>query len=473
MPGPTVTIAGTEPEAVLSVDRTNSISGMGDILVEIGDTIFNRQFGSGDRMVVDGGSGTPWRGYVVGKPTVESDGVLEIEGLDDTYELKLGTMDRVFFDVDRGEAVRRAVTQRTSSAGTSALHTGSTTTPWDSDASEFELCGFSSENIQERGDDLVFLGVRRGRSAPFYAEVSPPDAAPQDGGLLRLTTRLLVNDPPNQVSGTITYDDGGSGPAYEWTNDFRGASFETLELQAEDAEPVPSIGGPALRYRFGLDGGLSDNVGVAIDYATATFFRTENRDNSIGVSRVQDGTRDMVRRYSGTVMQFVEDMAAEEAYSVTAEGGELVFGPSGAGSPELSIQRGSTPVVSAEFNTDYDSVTNQVVVTGDESNDVRVTVTDDQSVNFYGLSARSEPIVNEDIKTVREAQDLGESYLEKNAWNDTIATFEVAGREYGTATAGSPISVSWPPRNLSGVFAIRSAKARPSGVSEVELGVRV
>jgi len=473
MAAPNVTIAGTEPEAVLSVDWSDSISGMGDVLVEIGDTAFNRQFGSGDRITVDDGSGPPWTGYVVGKPVVESEGVLEIEGLDDTYELKLGTMDRVFFDVDRGEAVRRAVTQRTSSAGTSALHTGSTTTPWDSDAPEFELCGFTSENIQERGDDLVFAGAREGQSAPFYAEVSPADVAPADGGLLRLTTRLLVNDPPNQISGTITYDDGGDGPAYEWTNDFRGAAFETLELRAEDAEPVPSQNGPVLRYEFRPGGGLSDNVGVAIDYATATFFRTENRDNSIGVSRVQDGTRNIVRRYSGTVMQFVEDMAAEEAYSVTAEGGELVFGPSGAGSPELSIVRGSTPVVSADFNTDYGSVTNQVVVTGDEDNDVSVTVTDDQSVDFYGLSARSEPLVNENIKTVQEAQDLGESYLQKNAWNDTVATFEVAGREYGSATAGAPVSVDWPTRDLSGVFAVRTAQANPSGVSEVELGVRV
>jgi len=472
MPLPTVTINGIEPDAVLSVDATNSNDGIGETLVEVGDTAFNRQFGSGDDVVVDDGEGTPWNGYIVGKPTSDGQGVLEIEALDDTYELKLGTMDRVFFDVDRGEAVRRAVTERTQASGTDTVHDGSSTGPWTSDAAIFELCGFQSENLQERGNDLVFIGARSGQTSDISATLDAPDVAPDDGGLLRFTTRLLVNDPPNQISGTIVYDDGGGGPAYSWQNEFRAPSFETLELAAEDAEPVDPINGPVVQYNFNISGELSDNVGIAIDYATATFFRTNQRDSSISVDKVEDGTRDIVRRFSGTVMEFVRDMAAEEGYSITADGGSLVFEPSGGGSPDLSIVRGESPVVDASFNTDYDSVDNRVVVTGDPENDVRVTVSDDQSVEFYGLAPRSEPLVNEDIKTNDEAEDWGRSYLEKNAWNDTIATFEVAGREYGNAPAGAPISISWPPRSLEGTFAVRKATKRPSGVSEVEVGVR-
>lgn len=468
-----VTIGGTAPDAVFEVDTSDSASELGSASIVVGDTEANRGISSGDRVVVQRPGGETWRGYVIGKPSRESEGTLEVQAADTRYELKQRDLSRVFYNMDAGAAVREAVEYEAEGRGERRIHEGGAISGWSSDAHVLELGGFDGERIHERGSDVVFVGLREGATGTFSAKYDGlPESAAPGGRVTRLETRMLVNDPGEQLSVEVELRDA-SGNSYTWGVDRPGTNFDVHELRAEEAEPSGSGGGPWLEYRFDVSGRLSENIGAAIDWASAYTFALRERDTDIGTSGVADTGRTITRRVDKSVLELLQDLETEEGFaSWVDDDDELHFQQSGGEVTDKSVVRGETPVTSAKFNTDYDAVHNKVTVRGNPGKDVQVTIEDSASIAFYGVAPRSEPLVDEELQSDPEAEARGRGYLEEHAWDDTVAEFEVADSSYQAVSKGDAIYVDWPPRSLEGFFVVEEAESDSGGVVTLVLGVR-
>jgi len=471
-----VTIAGQEPDALIDVETSSQTGDLGQTTIVVGSTSFNKQtFGSGDKVTITRPNDEDWNGYVTGKPTRADSGTLEIEALDTRYELKNLDVHRVFYDKDDGEIIRSAVTEQADGLGEVRVHEGDDLSGWTGDTPYFELAGLETKQIHDRGSDLIFLGIPSGSSGSYEATFSdvPGFAIPGDGQLLRLETRLLVNDPGNQITGQIELRDN-AGNQYVWEVEYRGTDFNEYELKAEDADPDGEVGSDGtLEYRFEVSGELTDNVGIVIDYAsTYPYQLTDRSGSSITVNNVGDTGRSITRRVDKSALEILQDLQTENGYTSWIDSNEdLHFEQAGGSGPGLQIVRGTTAVTKADFNTKYDTVKNKVTVQG--AGNVQRTLRDPGSIAFYGVAPRSEPLVDETIQTNSEAEDRGRGFLEENAWNDTVATFEVANTEFQQLSKGDSVYVSWPPQNLDGDFVVNSKSVDKSGIVSLDLGVRV
>lgn len=471
-----VTIAGDTPEALIDAKTDAKTENLGSATIVVGATQFNRSFGSGDKVVISRPNANDWNGYVTGRPSQVDRGTLEIEAMDTRYELKNLSVHRVFYDMDVGEIVTSAVTEEAEGLGQVTVHTGDDLTGWTGDAPYFELAGLETKQIHERGSDLLFAGISSGSSGSYRATFSdvPSGAIPGDGQLLRLTTRLLVNDPGNQVTGQIELRDN-AGNQYVWDVEYRGTDFNEYELAAEDASAAGELTTDGtLEYRFNISGETTDNIGIVLDYADTYPFQLTSRSSSdITTNNVEQTGRSITRRLDKSALDIVQDLQTEEGFTSWIDSNEdLHFTQSGGSNPPgLDIIRGETAVTKADFRTKYDTIVNKVTVQG--AGGVQVTVRDPGSIAFYGVAPRSEPIVDETIQTHSEAEARGRGYLGKNAWNDTIATFEVADTAYQQVTKGDAIYVRWPPRNLDDDFVIEKKSVSTAGLVTLDLGVRI
>lgn len=471
-----VTIGGQTPDALIDVETNSQTGDLGKTTIVVGATPFNKNtFGSGDKVVVTRPNDDDWNGYVTGRPNRTGDGTLEIEALDTRYELKNLDVHRVFYDKDDGEIVRQAVTKQADGLGRVSIHEGDDLTGWDADTPYFEKAGLETKKIHERGSDLLFLGIRSGSSGSYKATFSnvPSAAIPGDGQVLRLLTRLLVNDPGNQVTGQIELRDN-AGNQYVWEVEYRGTDFNEYELKAEEADVDGEVGtNGTLEYRFDVSGELTDNVGIVIDHASTFPFQLTNRgDSDITVNNVETTGRRITRRFDKSALELVQDLQTENGYTSWIDStDDLHFTQAGGSGPGLEIVRGTTAVTKADFNTKYDTVKNKVTVQG--AGDVQRTLRDPGSIAFYGVAPRSEPLVDEAIQTNAEAEDRGRGYLEEHAWNDTVATFEIANTAFQQLGKGDSVYVKWPPQNLDGDFVVNSKSVDKSGIVTLDLGVRV
>lgn len=471
-----VTIAGQSPEALLEVDTTAKTGDLGRATIVVGATPFNKDsFGSGDKVVVSRPNDQNWNGYITGRPNRTGDGTLEIEAMDTRYELKNLDVHRVFYDMDSGNIVKSAVTESAEGLGRVNIHVGSDLTNWSGDTPYFELANLSTKQIHEKGSDLIFLGIPQGATGSYKATFSgvPSAAIPGDGQVLRLVTRVLVNDPGSQITGQIELRDN-AGNQYVWDVEYRGTGFNKYELKAEEAETDGEVGtNGTLEYRFDLSGELSDNVGAVIDYADTFPFQLVNRSESdITTNNVETTGRTITRRVDKSALELIQDLQTEEGFTSWIDSNDdLHFTNAGGTSSSKQIVRGSSPVTKADFNTKYDTIDNKVTVQG--SGDIQVTLRDPGSIAFYGVAPRSEPLVDETIQTRAEAEDRGRGYLNKNAWNDTVATFTLADTAFQQLTKGDSVYVDWPPQNLSGDFVVTSIEVNSAGLVTVDLGVRL
>ena len=471
-----VSIAGQTPDALIDVETASQTGDLGQTTIVVGATPFNKNtFGSGDKVVVTRPNDEDWNGYVTGKPNRTGDGTLEIEALDTRYELKNLDVHRVFYDKDDGEVIREAVTEQADGLGEVRVHEGDDTTGWSADTMYFEKAGLETKKIHERGSDLLFLGIPSGSTGSYQATFSnvPSAAIPGDGQVLRLVTRLLVNDPGNQVTGQIELRDD-AGNQYVWEVEYRGTDFNEYELKAEDADPDGEVGtNGTLEYRFEVSGELTDNVGIVIDYASTFPFQLTSRGGSdISVNNVENTGRSITRRVDKSALEILQDLQTENGFTSWIDSSDdLHFEQAGGSGPNLEIVRGTTAVTKADFNTKYDTVKNKVTVQG--AGNVQRTLRDPGSISFYGVAPRSEPLVDETIQTNSEAEDRGRGFLEENAWNDTVATFEVANTAFQQLSKGDSVYVSWPPQNLDGDFVVNKKSVDKSGIVTLDLGVRV
>lgn len=471
-----VTIAGQTPDALIDVETASQTGDLGQTTIVVGATPFNKNtFGSGDKVTISRPNDEDWNGYVTGRPNRTGDGTLEIEALDTRYELKNLDVHRVFYDKDDGEIVKAAVTEVAEGLGRVPVHEGDDLSGWTADTPYFEKAGLETKQIHERGSDLIFLGIPSGSTGSYEATFSsvPSTAIPGDGQILRLLTRLLVNDPGNQITGEIELRDD-AGNQYVWAVEYRGTGFNNYELKAEEADADGEVGSNGtLEYRFEVSGDLTDNVGIVIDHASTFPYATSSRPGSdITVNNVETTGRTITRRFDKSALELIQDLQTENGFTSWIDSSDdLHFTQAGGSGPGLQIVRGTTAVTKADFNTKYDTVKNKVTVQG--AGDVQRTLRDPGSISFYGVAPRSEPLVDEAIQTNAEAEDRGRGFLEENAWNDTVATFEVANTSFQQLTKGDSVYVSWPPQNLDGDFVVNKKSVDKSGIVTLDLGVRV
>lgn len=466
-----VTIGGQQPEAVMDVEDTSEVDSLGSATIVVGDTAFNRStFSSGDEVVIDRASGT-WTGYLTGDPKSGDGGTIDLEAMDKRYELKNSNTSRPFFERDSGEIVRQVVLTRSEDRGREDIHRGSDLTGWSSDLDEFELGNLATKKLHEKGSDVIFGGIREGESGTFYARFDDVSAraVPGRAHIYKLETRLWVNDGADQITVEIELVSENGVPMV-WEVNPSSSGFTTYELNLEDAEPGEIADPLTLEYRFNISGNLADNTGIAIDYATTYTFEVKNRDTSLDPSGIRDTGRTITRRWDQSALEVIQDLEVEDNFQSWVDENEVVhFEPAGGQSAGLQIVQGETAVVDADFDRDYDGVTNEVKVQGDG---VQVNVRDSESIRYYGLSPRDEPLVDQSIKTESEAKDRGDGYLQKNAWDEVAATFTIADSSYGEVPKGSSIFVSWPSADLQGEFVVNQKKVRSSGYVELGVGVR-
>ena len=470
---PSVTIGGTEPEAIVDVATgAGSSAGLGRATITVGATAANKQFGSGERLTVKRGGDVDFLGYTTARPARTTEGTLEIEAFDTRYELKKETVNRVFYNMDSGAIVRDLVERRATALDARTIHQGDVLDGWRSDAPRFSLCNITSRQLNDFGSDLLFVGFPADTEGSFAATYSDLEAGdvPGDGQLLSLASRLLVNDPGDHISVTVELCDT-AGNSYVWRDIDTRTSFSTVELLAEEADADGDLPPGSFAYRFDLTGKLSDDIGIAIDHAAATPFALDGRDTEMTTNNVQDTGRTITRRTERGALELLQDLETEDGYtSYTDADNDLHYEPTGEGS-QLSIVRGETRVTSASFPTDYDSIDNAVVVKG--ANEVQVSRRDPASIEYYGLSERTEPIVDREIQTESEAGDRASGYLDEHAWTDTVATFEIGDARFQGVRESQGIRVEWPPQGLSGTYTVESKQVDAAGIVTVAIGAQI
>lgn len=467
----TVTIGGEEPEAIIDIQDNSQTESLGSSTIVVGDTPFNREtFSSGDQVVIERSTST-WTGYLTGEPKSGSGATIDIEAMDSRYELKNSNVSRPFFERDDGEVVRRVAMTTAEDRGTEDIHRGSSLTGWTSDLDEFELGNLATKKLHEKGSDVLFGGIRSGGSGTYtmrYSDVQDR-SVPGRANIYKLETRLWVNDTADQITVEVELV-SEDGTSMVWEVSPSAGGFEVHELALEDAEPGSIEEPTTLEYRFNVSGDLADNIGIALDYATTYTFEVQDRDTDLDPSGVRDTGRTITRRWDQSALEVVKDLEVEQnCQSWVDEDEVLHFEPSGGQQSDLQIVRGETAVTEAEFNRDYDDVINEVKVQGDG---IQENVQDSESIRFYGVSPRDEPIVDESIKTTQEAKDRGNGFLKKNAWDEVAATFTIADSTFGEVGKGAAIFVDWPPADLQGHFVVSEKSIDSAGYIEISVGVR-
>lgn len=481
-----VTIGGQTITDIFEVNYDGGESAkLGTATVVCANNDSNRSVQSGDEVTIKKNGSIDFTGYVSGKPTkagarsVE----LEIECIDKRSELKYQQVNRVFYQKNTGEIIRNAINDTLEAYATESekngnyIFKGESTNNWSSDIPKFSLGEIASTNLADVGGDFLFLGWPEGSGKDkdnyeaTYTAV-PSNCIPGDGKVDTFYTRLNVNNDGELFSVEVDLRDN-FGNNYIWPIELQGSRFQRIELKAEDAVTEASIGTKlltdgALEYRFKIDGSIPEARAAAIDFASTVPFGTSSRSTQISPSGVEDTDNVITRRVDRSIFEMIKEFSTEDGYvSYVDENDILYYEQGGQQVANLSIDYNTTPVVSAEFNRDYENIINKVTVQGDD--DIRVTLEDSASIDFYGISAREEPLVDKQIQTRSEAVRRGKGFLKRNAWDDSAFTFEIGDSNYQSLQIGDDIPVTWPPEDISGTYTVTNVETDYHGIVTVEL----
>jgi hypothetical protein len=454
----TVTVDGTALDAVSAVEPVSGDEGrLGTCKVEAGNTAANRTVSSGDDAVVTRNGVTEFDGKVTKAPTSgENKEQLTFTIADNRVVLRYIQVHRPFYQMDTGEIIQQAVRNESKVRSPEFIHRASGISDWSSDTPEFELLDSDDKRVQEYGSNVVFAGWTGGTSGEYTVsyDAVPDDAIPGDGQIIRLTTRMLVNNRGDQIACEIDLRDN-AGNNYIWTPERLDTNFREYTFTAEDAVATATIGSAndsngTLEYRFRLKGALPEPRAVGIDMAQTLPFVTQPRVPEVTVNNVQNTGTVITRRFDGDVMQMLATLGEEDGYDSWVDGNDdLHYEPAGGRTAAESITD-SSPVTDYEFDRDYDRIVNKVVVQG--SGDIQVTAADNASIDFYGISEREEQLVDREIQTQAEADTRAREFLAENAWHDTAIMFEVADISYADVNIGEAMRVQWSPENVEDIY---------------------
>lgn len=490
-----VTIDGNQITNIFSVEYNHGqTDSLGKATVVCGNTNSNRIIGSsssdinqdsGQEMKIYKNGTLDFRGYVTGKPTKAgaSKTELEIEAQDKRMILKHQQVNRVFYQTDIGEIIRKIISERLSPF-TFGSELGQFITrcedasQWDSDIPKTSTGSIVSLSLEKQGGDFMFFGWPEGSGGinDYSARYPNVDSSVTvgDGQVDTFYTRLAINNNGGIFEAEVDLrDDYGNN--YIWELDLPESGFKEFTLKAEDAVTEASIGDKVLtdltlEYRFSINGTLAGGRGCAIDYASAIPYRTDPRDIDIDPGGVSDTGNVITRRIERSAFETIKEFAIEEdLISYLDINDTLFYEPSGSNQAQ-TIDYSTTNVVEAEFNRDYEEITNKVTVQGDD--DIRVTIPQPNSIDFYGVSAREEAIVDKSIQTEIEAERRGRGYLSKNAWNDEAFSFVIANTDFQSVNLGDNITVDWPPENIFGTFQVSDTFTDSEGLVTINLTKR-
>lgn len=464
-----VTVDGRTLDAISEVEPVSGDEGrLGTCKVVCGATDANRTVASGDDAVVERNGTVEFDGKITKAPSTgaNSDSI-EYTISDNRVTLRYIQAHRPFYEMDTGEIIKDAVTKRAKTRSPATIHEGSSLTNWDSDIPEFSLLESDTERIHEYGSDLIFAGWPTGSSGVYsvtYDDV-PASAIPGDGQVLRLNTRMLVNNRGNQIEAEINLRDN-AGNNYNWSPERPRSEFTEYEFAAEDAVTEASIGDSlstdgTLQYRFRLNGPVPEPRAVVLDHAETLPFVVETRDTDITVNNVQQSGNVITRRFDENVMLILRTLGNEDSYgSWIDENNDLHYEPTGSRSSGLSITD-ATPVTEYSYNRDYDQIVNQVTVQG--AGNIQVTAIDNGSVDFYGISEREDQIIDREIQTEAEADRRAIEFLKDNAWDDSAITFEVADLDFADVSIGESVFISWSPEDTNKIFNVTRKEVSDAG----------
>lgn len=477
MPTWDVTVEGTPVDGLIGVKPEDKDEAqLGRTKVTCANTSANRAIASGDAATVKKNGSVVFEGNVTKKPSKGSNNdFLELMIGDKRVELHYEEVHRPFYQMDTGEILKEAVNKRSETLSRRTVTSGDESgSEWDSDIPVFEPAEFSNKRYRERGSDLVFCGWREGAAGDYYARFTgvPASAIPGDGQIMRLTTRVLANNSGDQIRAEVELVDN-AGNNYVWDLPRLSTEFETYELRAEDARPNAEIGSNAsgtgvLEYRFNLTGELSESRAALIDFAETLPFSLKARDTAVSTADIENTGRTITRRYDASIMEMLKELSNEDGFTSYVDAADdLHYEPAGQSTSPKAIDYNTTPVVEAEIDRDYDRIINKLTVQG--SGGIQVTVQDKASVQFYGLSAREDNLVDKEIQTDAEAQERGEAVLDDKAWHDTAMTFSVADSSYSEVRVGQAMPVSWSPEDIDGEYIVSGTEIQDTGIVKVSL----
>lgn len=479
-----IDIGGYEPEAVLEADiEPPGGDDLSTATVRMGATADNlATIEYGDRVIIEDPGQLLFTGYVIGIPSRDDDGVLEVEALDDRVQLKHEQANRVFYQLDSAEAVRQAVDYEAVPLDERTAVTGDQPDDWSgnmdvinpyTDGASDEV---PSRSLYEVGSDMMYLAMEpeddRDETGVYRAtKTNLPDDVVGDGQLRELTIRYALSLVRGEVAAELELRAGGRN--YVWDLDPTPGNIETVELSAADADADGELDdGPALEVRYDVSGSLDEAFGMLLDAVWTTPFRLEERDSEIVAGDFPPTGRTITREHTGSVLSFVNEMATEDGRTPIVDEDQRLEYLEDAGTDRstLDIVQGETAVVDVQFDRDAEEVTNRVQVNGDG---VQATAEDPASIEFYGVAPRNEPIVEPSIKTHDEAGAKARGYLEKNAWSDVVCTFDVADRRYADLSPGDNLFADWPAQAFSEYCVVRGVSTTEEGIVELDLGVVV
>jgi hypothetical protein len=467
----TVTVAGYTPEAILDIEESkDSGQDLSRATITVGNTANNRDtIKSGDDVVITRGGNVTFAGYVTGLPSDTSEGTINIECMESRLELKHESVHQVFYELESSEAVRRIVDKRARALGLQEVHVGSNTDNWESNAPVFETYGGGRAGLYDWGTDLIFVGARSGHTGTLTARYENVQSGEIQDGIFELRSRLLVNDPGGIFDLEIELVTPG-GTHYVWDPDLSDSGFNNYKLKAQEATSEGSrvSGSGKLEYRFIPDGSLAENTGIFIDNAHTIPFRLRDRPSAIDAAFIDPTGRDITRRVDQSAGEFIAELATEDQYDWWVDENDDLHYETAGGStrPEFSIDD-NAPVVGASFDRNFESIRNVVTVQG--AGDIEETVRDLGSIEFYGVNPREEPIVDKTIQSTDEAEARAEGYLAEHAWNDTLATFEIADGSYSQLTPGDSIPVDWPTQNLNETYTVSDLSINKESVVSITI----
>lgn len=476
-----VTIGGTTITDIFEIEYDNGRSKkLGEASVICANNTNNRSVGSGDEVTIKKNGTVDYTGFVSGKPTAagSKNVELEIECIDKRAELKYQQVNRVFYQKDTGEIIRKAVNEKLQPYATqnekfgNFIHKGESTSNWSTDIPKFDIGNIANVSLEDIGSDFLFLGWPEGSGKDkdeyslTYSSV-PSDAIPGDGHVDTFYTRMLVNNAGEQFRVEVDLRDN-YGNNYIWPLDLQGSRFAVHELKAEEAVTFADIGTKTttdgtLEYRFKIDGSLPESRGAAVDFASSIPYATSSRSTKISPTAVEDTGHVITRRVDRSIFAMIKEFSTEDGYVSYVDDNDVLHYEQGAQqAANLNIDYNSTPVINAKFNRDYQQIINKVTVQG--AGDIHVTLEDSASIDFYGISAREKPIVDKQIQTEQEAIRRGKGFLKSHAWDDSAFEFEIADSDFQSTRIGDEMQVTWPPENINGTFVVTQVESDYHGI---------
>jgi hypothetical protein len=474
----TIDIGGYTPEALLDVQTQppGADQELGKAMISMGVTSSNlSSIESGDKVTVTDDSETTFTGFVVGTPSIDSEGTLEVRALDDRVALRHKTLDRVFYNLDSAEAVKQAVTKEAVQLDSRVALTGDSIGDWSGNVDNLAAYtdgtrdSINSQALWEYGTDMIYIGLESGASGSYHVDSDSLLKGASGGGQLRkVELRHAIDTGDGEAD--ITFEIRVNGLNYVWDlSDTDG--LETITLQAADADPSGQLNTDGtVRLDIDVSDTLDEPLGIMIDGLVPFPFYTIDDDIDISIGSAPSTSRTITRDKSAPALEFINELAVEDDRSLLVDSAQTVDYISDAGSdrPSFDIIQGETPVVDADFDRDSEQIINKVQVNGDG---VQAVVTDPASIAFYGVAPRSEPINDESIKARETAVRRGKGVLRGNAWDDEVISFEVADSEYRKLDPGDTMQVDWPLQNFAETCVVRGIDVPKSRIVSLDLGV--